>query len=102
MSKHLKKILVRKPKHLAEVFDRPALFPPSFNVDSKQMPEIKRWEVGHTYHLEIEIKQTSKYQNQRNHTDAGFDIVAYRVVKKSIADLTDEEMNAKAGKAMRS
>lgn len=57
---------------------------PSIHFDATELPEIKGWEVGKTYKLEITIKQTSlDVSNYRGEgkTSAGFEIHKVKVVK---------------------
>ena len=66
---------------------------PTLYLDEKQVPDIKDWEVGGEYDIVIRVKQTSKNENhledEENNLNAGFNIVAYKVLDK---DLDDEDM----------
>lgn len=74
----LKTIKVSKPKG-----DMPKvegmMYPPSFHVNSKQIPEIKNWEVGKKYRLTIEVEQKSMNEGDDGVRGASFDLVAYAV-----------------------
>jgi hypothetical protein len=45
-----------------EDFSRPTL--PSFTLTEKDLPEIKNWQVGNKYKLEIEVEQVSLEKNE--------------------------------------
>lgn len=70
---------------------------PTFSLDEQQLPEIKGWQVGKKYRLEIEVELVSLGKNEyatKEPLDASFKI-------KKIRDLTpsDEELRAKKGYA---
>lgn len=44
---------------------------PEFRLTSVQFPEIKDWEVGKTYKLEVEIKVRGKTEGQQYAFDSG-------------------------------
>jgi hypothetical protein len=71
---------------------------PSISLDSKQFPEIKNWDVPHKYQIVIEIKQTSKRVRKDGKTEADFDVVAYKVMPKSV--MTDEELELEQAKGL--
>lgn len=48
---------------------------PSIHLSSKELPELKKWEVGKTYTLILEVKQKSKTENMPDEISASFDIV---------------------------
>lgn len=81
---------------------------PTLYLDSKQVPEIKDWEVGETYHVILELRQTSKNENDTekdgkvNSVSAQFDIVAYKPMEmeKDMDEMTDEEIEEMQGKVM--
>lgn len=78
--------------------------PPSFHVNEKQISEIKRWEVGKKYKLEIEVELKSKHEMKMDGkitADASFDIVAYDV-EKDYEDMSDDEMEMEQAKALSS
>lgn len=68
---------------------------PGVNFDTKQIPEIKEWEVGETYQIVLEIKQTSKSEDKEGKVNASFDITGYKVLDGEIDDADLEEMQAK-------
>lgn len=99
----LKKIPVRKSTPALDMeMDLDPMFPPSFHVTSKQMPEIKSWEVGEKYRLEIEVEQTGKRASKGSHTNADFEITGYRVVEKDYSKMSDEEFEEEETKALSS
>jgi len=68
---------------------------PYLNLDSDEVPEVKDWEVGKTYQIVLEVKQTSKSQNKEKKdvvTGASFDIVAYGIPKNNLDDLSGPEL----------
>ena len=68
-----------------------AHYPPSFSVDSTQMPEIKDWEVGAKYKLMIEVEQKTKEETEQS-TSSRFDIVAYHYKpEKTMEEMSDDE-----------
>lgn len=90
----LKKIIPEKWDN--KLMDAP--YSPSINFDDKQVPEIKDWQVGETYTLILEIKQTSKNENKDGSVNAGFDILAYKELNDG--EYTDAEIEAMQGKAL--
>lgn len=97
----LKKIPVKESKEMMDsVPHEMGMYPPSFYVGSKQIPEIKNWEVGETYQLVIEVVQKSKTENDMG-VDSSFDIVAYKYLpKKKVEDMNDEEFGEYQGEVM--
>ena len=62
-----------KPKRIG--MDRPEKsYYPSISFSSKNLPEIKNWQVGKTYRLIVEVKQTSMRENENGEINAEFDI----------------------------
>ena len=67
--------------------DEPRLVFPSFHIELEHLPEAKKWEIGVTYHIALEIKQTSievsenKDGEERGHV--GFDITGIEVLKNT-------------------
>ena len=75
-------------------------YPPQFDVDDMQMPEIKDWEVGHKYRLIIDIEQTSKNENE-DRVSGNFNIIAYKYLKpKTIEEMTDKEFGEYSGESL--
>lgn len=99
----LKKIPVREPKKDEKFMvedDKPSIFPPSFDADNKQMPEIQDWDVDGTYRLVIDVEMKSKRSDKRG-SHAGFNIVAYKhIPKKKIENMTDEEFGKEQSRAL--
>ena len=97
----LKKIPV-DTKGLGEDIFEEALFPPSFHVYERQMPEIEAWEVGEIYRLVIDVEQISKNSRKKGDkvvgTDASFEIRKYKWIKeKALEEMTDKEFSDKQG-----
>jgi|GEM_PF-2619328 len=106
----LKKIEVKKNKDMENkpTMDEEMMsYPPSFSANEKQIPEIVDCKVGEKYKivLEIEMKRMSSYDNgTKKSTDASFDVLAYQMLddKKSVDDMSDEEIEAMQGEGLKS
>jgi len=76
---------------------------PTLYFDEKQVPEIKDWEVGEEYDVVLRLKQTSKNENElepdENNLNAGFNIVAYKVLDSEMSDADLEKLQAEALKS---
>lgn len=73
-------------------------YPPSFQANAKQIPEITDWKVGEEYTIvvKVEMKRMSSYDNgTKKSTDASFDVIAYKVLD-DVSDDDLEEMQAEA------
>ena len=58
---------------------------PRFRASLEHLPEAKKWEIGKTYHITLEIRQTSIGINKNERRDsgfAGFDITGIEVVNQ--------------------
>lgn len=99
MADHLKKIKVGKER---EGFDIPVAglspFPPSFRVDSKQIPEITHWAAGETYRMIVDVRMTEKQDRENEPVRGEFDVTAYKHVKPKAQ--TDEEFEVEQGEAL--
>ncbi len=81
--------------------DSPSIFPPSFRIDEKQMPEIKKWDVGEKYRLVIDIEMKSKNETQLDKINGAFDLVAYKYIpKKGVLEMNDKEFEEEEGKQL--
>lgn len=104
-SLNLKKIPVntQKPKYAIEEEKLP-YYLPSLHLSSKQMPEIRNWEVGSNYKLVIEVNMRSKSEDEKSgktNASGSLELVAYKVIKeKTIDDMTDEEFGEYQGKEL--
>ena len=88
----LKKIPVSKGEDSVKVNPSSSMYPPSFYVSDKQMPEIENWEVGEKYTMVIEVEQKSMSEGDDKSISANFDIVAYKhIPKASVEDMSEEE-----------
>ena len=54
---------------------------PTLHLTSKQLPEIKKWEVGHEYTIVMTVKQTS-YSINTDEASAGFEILSVKEGEK--------------------
>ncbi len=48
---------------------------PFIHLSSKELPELKKWEVGKTYKIILEIKQKSMSEDSNKEISASFDII---------------------------
>lgn len=72
---------------------------PYLTLNSKQISELKDWEVGETYQIILEIKQKSKSESETKDLsviNSTFDITAYKVISGDISDADLEEMQGLA------
>ena len=76
------------------------MYPPSFNVSSKQMPEIKDWKVGKNYKLVIEVKQKSVNENEDGEVSSNLELVAYAVKHDNFDKMDDKEFEEYQSEAM--
>jgi len=74
------------------------LYPVSFGVDAKQMPEITNWKVGKEYKMVIKVKMTGLRKNERG-TSADFEITAYES-EKTPEEMDDKEFSEYSGKML--
>ena len=96
----LKKIKVSEKGEKMMTEESPAMFPPSFHVDSKQMSEVEDHEVGSKYKFVIEVELKSKSEREKT-ISSSYDIVAYRELKKKKPqDMNDEEFEEHQGDVM--
>jgi len=72
---------------------------PHFNISIDHLPEAKKWEIGNTYYVTLELKQTSIEINKNEDKESGyvgFDITAIdvegsRIKKGKKYDLPDKD-----------
>ena len=76
----MKKVTPEKPSK-AESIDR-EIWWPSFTLKMKDIPEAKKWNVGNTYRLEIQVELKGIRESERKST-VEFDIKAVGVIKKN-------------------
>jgi len=100
----LKTIPVRESNGAIDV-PSVSLYPPSFHVNEKQMPEIKNWEVKGIYRLVIEVEQISKHEERKSDdsTSVGgeFNIIKYKYLpEKTIDEMDDKEFEEYQGKEL--
>jgi hypothetical protein len=89
-----------KPQKIerAEVSLEPAreIFP-HFGISLEHLPEAKKWKVGETYYVALELKQTDLSVHSRKeeeHGHVGFEITGLEVLKgykKDAKELPDKE-----------
>lgn len=93
---------IKKPKEEKMDMSTSMSMLPSFHVDTKQMPEIKNWEVGKKYRLVVEVEQTSYHEDDHS-SGASFNITAYEILNgKNYDEMSDEEIEMEQGKALAS
>lgn len=69
-----------KPKKWGVEMGKPSdVHYPSFNIDTMHLPEAKKWEVGKTYKIVLEVKQTS-INESKGGGSVGFDIMGIGVM----------------------
>lgn len=78
MSDQLKK--VKPESHDGDMIKANEKFYPTVQFDFQTLPEAKKWEVGKTYRIELDIKQTSLHENKHG-GGAGFEIRGIKVLK---------------------
>ena len=62
-TKAYKRLKTIKPKkHGIDVPEKP--YYPSFHISSKELPEIKNWEVGRKYRILLETRQVGKREDE--------------------------------------
>ena len=54
---------------------------PHLSLNAEQLPEIKSWDVGKEYRIDLIVKQVSKEDRDDNPTEARFKVVAVRAGK---------------------
>lgn len=62
---------------------------PEFTLDEKQLPDIKDWEVGKKYNLEIEVEMTG--QNKSQHDDPNKLKGSFKITKVEVSDDYEEK-----------
>ena len=75
---------------------------PTVELDSDEMPEVKDWNVGESYKVVLEIKQTSSREDDNGKITANFEIRGIMPISDDEADeLTDDAtyVRARSGKA---
>lgn len=90
----LKKIEAEK---YPEYPEQGARFLPTIYLDSRQIAEIRDWEVGEEYTLILKVKQTSKSENDKekdgkvNSVRAEFDVIAYKAISEDYENMSSED-----------
>ena len=80
--------LLKTKKIEPEKFERATverpIMRPGFHISLKHLPEAKNWEIGKTYKIILEIKQTSISvdigRDKEERGDVGFDIMGIKVL----------------------
>jgi len=68
---------------------------PSFTLTQKDLPEIKNWQVGKKYKLEIEVEQVSQ---EKSEYGQGSPLTArFKLLKVKAKTLSDENTHARKG-----
>lgn len=71
----------------------PMKMAPTLYLDSKQLPEIKGWDVGDSYELTIKVKMVSLSETETGQS-ASFEITEIndnKLGEKSYSELTEDE-----------
>lgn len=63
---------------------------PHLDLSSDEIPEIKKWEVGKTYKLVLEVKQTSKREDKDKKISSCFEVRKVGVEDKAYKDLENK------------
>lgn len=74
------KSLAKEPEKMLYPEVAAGPYHPSFYVDSKQMPEIDKWEVGKEYVITVKVKMCSYNLNEsekNSRSSASFDMIEY-------------------------
>ena len=102
----LKKIPIQKmDKKEAGFIEGPGSWPPSFNVNDKQMPDIRNWKVGEKYTLTIEVEMKSFRDEsiadkpRKINASASFDILAYGT-DDDVENMSDADYEKKRAEAL--
>ena len=59
-------------------------FLPSFHISSSDLPEVKDWEVGQNYEINLLVKQVGKREDDDGKISGDFDIIAIKSEGKSV------------------
>jgi len=69
---------------------------PTFYIGLEHLPEAKKWEIGKTYYVTLELKETgmSMHKNGegKEHGDVNFDITGIEVEKNKKSDSDYKEL----------
>ena len=68
---------------------------PSFSVSDRELPEIKDWQVGKRYKLEIEVEQVSMTKNEYGKSPLMARLKIHKIGTKEL--LNEEEKKARKG-----
>lgn len=72
-------------------FNPEAKYYPSLSISSSDLPEIKDWEVGEKYCIQVEVTMTGKSQYKDNDIDGNFDIKQFCLADAEGDDLEDDD-----------
>lgn len=79
---------------------------PYLYVNDRQIPEIKKFEVGESYEMIIRVTPRSKDEHESTSDERSsveLAVTAYKVIeKKSMDDMSDEEFGEYQGEALKS
>ncbi len=56
------------------MYDMPTQSKPSMYISSKDLPELKKWKVGESYDLIVNVKQVSLSQNSDGTMNGTFEV----------------------------
>ncbi len=71
-------------------------YPPTVHLNDTQVPEIKDWDVGETYQIVMDVKQTSKSEDKNGNVNSSFEVVGYKPVEDDMSDSDLEDLQGKA------
>lgn len=81
MAEKLKKITPEKPLSIKE---RSEAYYPEFHLELKDVPEVKKWEIGSTHRFIVEVDFTSISEGEDRPGRAGFKIKKVKVLKRNL------------------
>ena len=64
---------------------------PHFSIETEHLPEAKKWEIGKTYYVTLELKQKDMMLHKEGDKEmghVGFDVTGIEVVKKPKENLS--------------
>ena len=76
-----------QPEKIEGVSEVSKIYYPTVHFNSKELPEIKDWEVGKTYELKLKVKQKSMREAMHGEEKmriADFDIIGVEVLDKGL------------------
>ena len=81
--KNIKETLGKQKESILSVIG-PSM--PSLTLSEDDIPELKKWKVGKTYNLEIEVKQKSMHQDPKGKMSGNFEVISVEVCEPGQSD----------------